>query len=45
MDPYTGSGSTMVAALKEGRGCVGIEISQKYCDMAFERLVLESENG
>ena len=45
MDPYMGSGSTMIAALKEGRGCVGIEISQKYCDMAFERLVLESENG
>lgn len=45
MDPYMGSGSTMVAALKEGRGCVGIDISQKYCDMAFERLIEESENG
>ena len=45
MDPYIGGGSTMIAALKEVRGCVGIDISQQYCDMAFERLISESENG
>ena len=26
LDPYMGSGSTMVAALREGRSCVGIDI-------------------
>lgn len=45
LDPYLGSGSTMVAALEEGRCCIGIDISPKYCDMAMERLVSESENG
>ena len=38
LDPYLGSGSTMVAALMEGRSCVGIDISQDYCDSAKERV-------
>lgn len=37
-DPYMGSGSTMVAALLEGRSCAGIDISQDYCDAALERV-------
>ena len=38
LDPYLGSGSTMVAALMEGRSCIGIDISQDYCDSARERV-------
>ena len=38
LDPYLGSGSTMVAALIEGRSCIGIDISQEYCDSARERV-------
>ena len=38
LDPYLGSGSTMVAALMEGRSCIGIDISQNYCDSARERV-------
>ena len=38
LDPYLGSGSTMVAALLEGRSCVGIDISQDYCDAALNRV-------
>lgn len=38
LDPYLGSGSTMVAALMEGRSCIGIDISQGYCDSARERV-------
>ena len=38
LDPYLGSGSTMVAAYQEGRSCTGIEISKEYCDMAVERV-------
>ena len=38
LDPYLGSGSTMVAALMEGRSCIGIDISQDYCDSAKERI-------
>ena len=39
MDPYLGSGSTMVAAVIEGRNCVGIDISSDYCDSAGERVL------
>ena len=38
LDPYLGSGSTMVAALLEGRSCVGIDIVQDYCDSALTRV-------
>ena len=38
LDPYMGSGSTMAAALLEGRNCMGIEISQEYCDSALNRV-------
>ncbi len=38
LDPYLGSGSTMVAALLEGRSCVGIDISRDYCIDAQERV-------
>jgi len=37
-DPYCGSGTTLVAAKQLGRKAVGIEISQRYCDIAIERL-------
>ena len=42
LDPYLGSGSTMVAALMEGRSCIGIDISQDYCDSARERITWAS---
>jgi len=38
LDPYLGSGSTMVAALQEGRSCIGIDISREYCIDAQERM-------
>lgn len=37
-DPFMGSGSTLVAALMEGRKAVGCEIEQKYFDVACERV-------
>ncbi len=37
-DPYMGSGLTLLAALKAGRKCIGIDISKKACDIAVERL-------
>jgi len=33
-----GSGTALVAAQELGRKCIGIEIEQKYCDIAIERL-------
>lgn len=37
-DPYMGSGTTGVAALKEGRGFIGIEIDPDYFEAACQRL-------
>ena len=38
LDPYVGSGSTMVAAISENRHCIGIDISQYYCKQANRRI-------
>ncbi len=38
LDPFMGSGTTLVAALRCGRSAVGIEIDPKYVSMAIQRL-------
>lgn len=38
LDPFLGSGTTAVAAKQTNRNYIGIELSQKYCDIANERL-------
>lgn len=36
-DPFLGSGTTLIAAAKEGRVCYGVEISEGYCDVIRKR--------
>ena len=38
LDPFLGSGTTIVACKELGRKGIGIEISKEYCDIAITRL-------
>lgn len=43
LDPFLGSGTTLIAAFLNNRKGIGIDIDKKYCDLAIKRLQQEAK--
>ncbi len=41
LDPFLGSGTTEISALRSGRSVIGIEMKQSYCEEAERRILKE----
>ena len=41
LDPFSGSGTTMIEAMNSRRHAVGIEMESKYCKLSVERIIKE----
>ena len=42
LDPFCGSGTTMLAAMQNERNSIGVEIEAKYCNAIVKRLTTET---
>ena len=43
LDPFSGSGSTLIAAQQNKRKGIGVDIDKDYCDIAINRLKKEAK--
>ncbi|MDR0522498.1 MAG: site-specific DNA-methyltransferase [Planctomycetaceae bacterium] len=39
LDPFAGSGTTILSGIKYGRFCIGFEIREDYCEIAKKRIL------
>jgi DNA modification methylase len=45
LDPFAGSGSTAVAAVRAGRNSISVEVEEEYLDAAIRRMACETANA
>ena len=44
LDPFMGSGTTAIASIRSGRFYIGYDISEKYVEIANQRVAVENES-
>ncbi len=42
LDPFLGSGTTLISAYQEGRKAIGVELDKKYVELAIDRIEKET---
>ena len=45
LDPFLGSGSTLIACLENKRKGIGVDIDEHYCDLAKKRILTYTAQG
>jgi site-specific DNA-methyltransferase (adenine-specific) len=43
LDPFLGSGTTLIASFETGRKGIGVEVDPNYCELAKQRLIKEAK--
>ena len=41
LDPFAGSGTTLIAAMRTNRKSIGVDIEEQYCELAKNRVLNE----